>query len=156
MNWDAIGAVGEIIGAGAVVVSLLYLALQVKTQNRESRLAATHDIFEAWRTTAATYQVSENAELLIKALDNFDDMSDTERFRVIAIVTPTLRIWEEAYYQRLDGRLDDQIWESMSRFFADAMSTQSWQKVWALRGHVYSDKFREYVDTVELGSYRTK
>ena len=30
MNWEAIGAVGEILGAFAVVLTLLYLAVQVK------------------------------------------------------------------------------------------------------------------------------
>jgi hypothetical protein len=36
MNWDAIGAVGEMIGALAVVVTLAYLALQVRASTRES------------------------------------------------------------------------------------------------------------------------
>ena len=30
MNWDAIGAVGEIVGASAVVLSLAYLAVQIR------------------------------------------------------------------------------------------------------------------------------
>ena len=34
MNWDAIGAVGEIIGAIAVVVSLMYLAIQIRTSSK--------------------------------------------------------------------------------------------------------------------------
>jgi len=34
MNWDAIGAVGEILGAIAVVFSLVYLAFQIKQSNR--------------------------------------------------------------------------------------------------------------------------
>lgn len=33
MNWDAIGAVGEIVGALAVVISLVYLASQIRIQN---------------------------------------------------------------------------------------------------------------------------
>lgn len=33
MNWDAIGTIGEIIGATAVVVSLVYLATQIRVQN---------------------------------------------------------------------------------------------------------------------------
>lgn len=33
LNWDAIGAVGEIIGAIAVVVSLVYLAVQIRTSS---------------------------------------------------------------------------------------------------------------------------
>ena len=30
MNWDAIGAVGEIIGAVVVIVTLLYVAKQIR------------------------------------------------------------------------------------------------------------------------------
>jgi hypothetical protein len=30
MNWDALGAIGEIVGAAAVIVTLIYLAKQVK------------------------------------------------------------------------------------------------------------------------------
>ncbi len=36
MNWDAIGAVGEIIGAAAVVVTLAYLALQVRPSTKDA------------------------------------------------------------------------------------------------------------------------
>ncbi len=31
MNWDAIGAIGELIGAAAVVITLAFLAYQVST-----------------------------------------------------------------------------------------------------------------------------
>ena len=35
MNWEAIGAVGEIVGAIAVIATLAYLAIQVR-QNTNS------------------------------------------------------------------------------------------------------------------------
>ena len=35
MNWDALGAIGEIIGAIAVLATLYYLAKQIKMQNCE-------------------------------------------------------------------------------------------------------------------------
>ena len=38
MNWDAIGAVGEIIGALAVVVTLAYLAVQIRASTRETEV----------------------------------------------------------------------------------------------------------------------
>ena len=31
MNWDAIGAVGEVLGATVVFITLVYLAMQVKS-----------------------------------------------------------------------------------------------------------------------------
>jgi hypothetical protein len=40
MNWDAIGAVGELIGAIAVLITLVYLAVQIK---------AMRDLNKRWR-----------------------------------------------------------------------------------------------------------
>ena len=33
MNWDAIGALGELLGATAVLITLIYLAVQVRQAN---------------------------------------------------------------------------------------------------------------------------
>ena len=57
MNWDAIGAVGEILGAGAVVVTLAYLAIQVRYAknaaadvNRLSRSVGVREMIAAQKT----------------------------------------------------------------------------------------------------------
>ena len=34
MNWEALGAIGEIVGAVAVVVTLGYLAVQIRKNTR--------------------------------------------------------------------------------------------------------------------------
>ena len=46
MNWNAIAAVGELAGAVAVVVSLLYLARQISQNTRATRRTASHDAVE--------------------------------------------------------------------------------------------------------------
>jgi hypothetical protein len=40
MNWEAVAAIGELLGATGVIVSLLYLAVQVRQNTRQTRLAA--------------------------------------------------------------------------------------------------------------------
>lgn len=40
INWDAIGAIGEIVGAAAVVFSLAYLARQMRMNNKLARSEA--------------------------------------------------------------------------------------------------------------------
>ena len=37
INWDAVGAVGEIFGAAAVLVTLIYLARQIRQNTDEVR-----------------------------------------------------------------------------------------------------------------------
>ncbi len=37
MNWEAIGAIAELAGALGVILSLLYLAAQIRTSNESSK-----------------------------------------------------------------------------------------------------------------------
>jgi hypothetical protein len=39
VNWEAISAIGQLVGAIAVVISVLYLAVQVRSNARETRRA---------------------------------------------------------------------------------------------------------------------
>jgi hypothetical protein len=45
MNWDAIGGIGEIIGAVAVVVTLVYVARQIRENSRQLKLISLTDTF---------------------------------------------------------------------------------------------------------------
>ena len=44
MSWEAVGAVGEILGAIAVLVTLVYLATQVKQSNDLARFNASKEL----------------------------------------------------------------------------------------------------------------
>jgi len=60
MNWEAISAVGQIVGAVGVIISVIYLALQVRSNARQTRLASMRsmsDAFNQWLQALA-----ENAE----------------------------------------------------------------------------------------------
>lgn len=48
MNWEAIGASGEVVGAIAVILTLLYLAIQIRQNTRavdETRKAAVAQMY---------------------------------------------------------------------------------------------------------------
>jgi hypothetical protein len=51
MNWEAITAVGQIVGAVGVIISVIYLAQQVRSNSRQTRLASMRtmsDAFNQW------------------------------------------------------------------------------------------------------------
>jgi hypothetical protein len=35
MNWEAIGAVGELLGAAGVIITLTYLAIQIRLNSHQ-------------------------------------------------------------------------------------------------------------------------
>jgi hypothetical protein len=65
MNWDAIGAIGEIVGAAAVVATLIYLAVQV----RSARTATDANLVDRARDNAFECDrlLLEYAELWVRA-----------------------------------------------------------------------------------------
>ena len=44
MNWDALGAIGELVGATAVVLTLGYLAVQIRQSSKSSRQQSYNDL----------------------------------------------------------------------------------------------------------------
>jgi len=83
MNWEAIGALGEIVGAIAVVASLVYLATQIRIQNRESKISSVHEITEAFRNSIIALQDSEKSEIWIRGISDFDDLEPPEKFSLL-------------------------------------------------------------------------
>src|SRR5437879_9231993 len=61
MNWDAISAISQLVGSIAVVLSVLYLAVQVHRSTRVAKLATQDAAATALRDV--TKPLMENAEL---------------------------------------------------------------------------------------------
>ena len=155
MEWDAIGAIGEILGAGAVFVSLVYLALQIRNQNREARAAAMHDIWVGFRESIGAFGDHQTSMVYTKALAQ-EELSDSEQLQLIVGVQRILRVWEEAFMQKNRGRLDDEVWETMVTQFSSTMGSRAFQTVWNLRKDVYSSSFRRFVDNLPSSDYRIR
>jgi len=130
MNWEAISAVGEIVGALAVFMSLAYLAIQIRAQSKESRAAAMHEIYEGFRNNIADFSDRDIAEIFIKANDDIESLSEVEKFRLVTSGQRILRLWEEAFGMRRRGRLEDDIWNSMNKQYASIMGAPAIHYVW--------------------------
>lgn len=78
MNWDAIAAVGELIGAVAVVISLLYLASQIRTSNKAARHAASREIMVEYSQIYGQLATNlETAELWLRVCSNDPDLTQS-------------------------------------------------------------------------------
>ena len=148
MNWDAVGAIGEIVGAVAVVASLAYLAVQIRTQNAESRAVAMHNISIGFRDSINTFTDPQMATLMSRANSDGDDLSEPELIQLYAGVTKLFRVWEEAYLLHQRGHLDEDIWESMMRQYAILMGAKSFRRIWENRKDVFNPEFQKFADAV--------
>ena len=82
MNWDAIGAVGEVIGAIAVVVTLLFVARDIRQNSRSLSIAALRDTTAQWNHWSNMIASSSDlAEIVAKGNRAFSTLSESEKLR---------------------------------------------------------------------------
>ena len=120
MNWDAIGAIGEIVGATAVVISLIYLAIQFRTNSNALKSSASWDseIVFAHRNDRIARDPFAG-ELLSRAFDpdtDINSFSDTEGFLIFADTLSILQTVQAQYFLWKSGNLPDEIRDYRSRW----------------------------------------
>ena len=153
MNWEAIGAIGEIVGATAVFVSLVYLASQIRTQNRETRAASVHQVLHDYSAAISRLHEAEMADVWVAAIEDFDSLSPSQRLRFVVYLTAAVRVFEDAYFQWCEGRLENDIWSSLLTSLTDMTGTHAWASFWKLRRHQFRREFADYIDSLEPGNY---
>lgn len=130
MNWEAIGAVSEIIGVIAVIVTLAYLAVQIRQNNdllrSESRQAlVTNDV------TSLSVNM-ENADVFAKFVSK-GELSAEEQLRMSFIFALDLRNREFEYFQYKNGLLDEETWLAYRHIIlvnhASELGKKWWDKV---------------------------
>ena len=100
MNWNVIGAVSEIAGAVAVLITLLYLAQQIKQSNRQDLLAAyqhTQDTLNNWAVLVSGS--ADLAPIIIRGRESYDDLNDADRFRFDQVHLHLLNLIEGHLFQ---------------------------------------------------------
>ena len=155
MNWESFGLIEGIISSLGVVLSLVYLATQIRAQNRESRISSIHDINESFRNAISSFQDPVLADLFARAKDDFESLTETERLQFISMMQGVLRVWEDAFHQHKEKRLPEHIWKAMVIQFSGYLSLTGVQKVWALRKKAYSKDFRLFVDSTRALEYKS-
>ncbi len=144
MNWDAIGAIGEVCGAIAVVVTLFYLASQIrqntnalKSESRQAALVGGH---------AELFKMVDNPGIIL-TIASQDSLSKEEQAALSAYYFATVRTREFAWGQYREGAIDEAQWETevnVIQFIFDSSRTRQW---WDGLGRgVFSGDFAEFVD----------
>jgi hypothetical protein len=79
MNWDAVGAIGEIVGALAVVLTLGYLGVQTRHVHRTARSDARQRILDEWSDALSDFVDSEeNRTVLVRGLEDFESLGQSD------------------------------------------------------------------------------
>ena len=82
MNWDAIGAVGEIVGAAAVVATLLYLSVQMRLSREAAQVQSSYSTIEVYSHWRAHLIEDERLAAIVAKADRGEALAPEEDLSV--------------------------------------------------------------------------
>jgi len=121
MNWAAISSISDLVGALAVVVSLLYVALQLRQNTKAIEASSRQGLLDGDLGLISEYMSHAVDPHLIG--DDVKLSPENER-RFFWLVVKALRIREFAWHQYNSGILDESTWQSYMAPVAGIFSTQ--------------------------------
>ena len=157
MDWAIVGALGELFGGLAVVLSVLYLAHQV----RESRMQATAEGQRDLLSTAHLHiPVATTAGATSdwrKGLNLYESLDPDTQARFHHLIHPHINHVEAVFHMYRNGLMDEHTYERWMAGIVAIISTEGGGAWWA---HVRSTFGPSYVSEIERirdnpgGSYK--
>ena len=118
MDWDAIGATAEAIGALAVIVTLAYLAIQLRQQNNVAKAQVHQQRADSVIQLVNFIYASEEVDLFIKLLTDTnlkcEDFSEADQFRARLILSPLRANLENTYEQYRSGFISEEHYRDVT------------------------------------------
>lgn len=146
MTLDDLGNVGDFIAAIAVVVSLIYVAIQVRQNPRIVKAATHHSSSRAWSELERALGADpETVRTLLKGGRNYAELDLEERFRYSLLMRAILHLHEDDFVQTQEGLIDAKRSERYRRSLEKALAEPAARAWWAENADLFSEEFQEQV-----------
>jgi hypothetical protein len=147
MNWNALGAIGEIIGAAGVIVSLLYLASQVRNNSRQLSHASAQAVLDKLNGLIGQLAFTAGAgDVWTRGLSGLDALDDDEELvRFSSMLLQAFWAYEEVLHYRRAGVIEDWAWAHAKAPIEHFMRTPGFQEWWQLRGNWFGEEFQAFI-----------
>jgi len=112
MDWNAVGAVGEMLGAVAVFLTLLYLAAQIRQTNKLARFETTRELMAQFNVCNQLYATDATIRtVLLKK----DELSIEEAEQLYSYVDMYCNAWATAHLAFDQGLIDKTLFSGAVR-----------------------------------------
>ncbi len=146
MNWTKTSAVAEILSSVAILVTLVYLAVEIQQNAEATRADARQAILDSDQQFLQLVIDSPKLNLLWYK----PELSDEEKVRLSYFLLTHLRMRESNWSQYESGTLDDKTWQSYRASIVAVLSaprTRTWWQNFGVE-RVFDLEFVSIVDNL--------
>ena len=143
-NW---ALVAEIVGSVAVVVSLIFVGVQLRANTSATRSAtasAASSATSAWYNAMGTS--AQASELFFNFMNDPDSLTSAERLQAVLAVHGALVNFQTSFLLANEGTLDNQIKDAILEAVVVVKDKPGFKYYWEQRRAFFYDEFQDYVE----------
>jgi len=139
---------GEILGAGGVIASLVFVGYQIRANTKAARLRMHEQVTQTYMSFLGSILVDPGSFAAgFKSEDpNFADLNDGQKGFFFATMLGFFKHFEMMYVQFSQGVMDKRTWDAWSTHIRMQFHQPGVQIWWNLRKDTFIPEFREYLD----------
>ena len=147
MNWDAVGALAEVIGAITVVITLVYVAAEIRQNTKSNRNVALQTISTQNADWLSLITQDEGVARLFRVgQQDPQELSDDERVRYGMLMTQFFRVFDTQFYQYKTKVLPEEFWQSSVRSMQAILRRKGARMWWTKYGAQMTLPFQQFLD----------
>lgn len=153
MSLEDIYLISQIASALVVILSLLFVGMQLRQNTLSTQTARHQSIVQAvadWSREVAMN--SEIAALLGRGSTNFEQLDPVQRLQFSLLHVALFRNYENIFYQHAQGAIDHHVWDGWSYRMRATFALPGVRAWWVPQRDSYSDAFRDFLEQNPLAS----
>jgi len=138
----------EIISAIAVVITVIYLTIQVKDNTRALKSQGHYNALSIAQSPIVMTINNQNlATIVVKGYKNPDSLGPVEQMRFYDHLFLSFNGWEYLYYANESESIPRSLWEGADAYYGGLIKTYPGIKTfWQEYKHAFAEPFLSYVE----------
>ena len=146
MNWEVIGATGEWAGALAVVITLVYLAIQIRQTNRSMSDNSVTQYYVMLHELIGGISDPNSGPLLRRGTHEPGSLSPDEREQFNLLMQNNFVFYEYAWRLTIRGALDEALTRPTLDTMIGTLRTPGGEQWWQKSPVKHDEAFTDYVN----------
>ena len=137
----------EILGTAAIIVSLIYVAIQIRQHTRVTKLSTAQNVSSDMRESLSVLANDGTmASIHLRAMKDVASLAPEEKHRFYIYVNNIYKVYENAYYQNLQGAMDPYMWHAVVGNLLIGKDSSGYKSFWRDRKQIFSKAFQDFYD----------
>ena len=147
MSFEIISLIIEILSAIAVVVTLIYVARQLRQNTQIMQTSASSErVQRDFEIASIMIENKDFAKIWLQSHEDFDKLDEVDKNRIIFFERRAIIHWDNMYQTRMKGLLPDPNWNELKWLIQKIGMNQGLRQSWNIFKNSFEKGFQIFIE----------